>query len=277
MNGKKILSIDEFVEFINSEKNKKQNVSPQITEEEKPQSVTSKPIISIKAGDFVEDRYGNRYVVTDVTTNYKVADAIDDWDQISKFKDRTDVIFVIVWAKEEHTKKLVFVFGIDDDNAVRKVISKSLSGEDELTKIFKAACEELEDSGKLDKFKNKWRIFIDKVRTGKITNERHVMAEILDDFGLNDLLRKSKMIVAESVSLDSLIGDNVYTITLDGETCYICPKTGETDTTVYKDEKCKDAIKKDNKDLTVKIKTLFNIDKYLAHATTTDEPTDSGN
>lgn len=187
MKTKKILSIDEYVEKMKSKdvEDSPKDVKP-IEEESKAKLPTIKP------GDFVEDRYGNHYEVADVTTDWKKADEFDDWDQVKKHKDSEKVNFVIVWAKEHKDKKLVFVYGIEDDYAVRKIDITDLTGVDKMTKIFNAVCDNLDIEAERNRFKDKWRRFMDMVRAGKIANEQYVMMEILDDFKQTGVLANLK-------------------------------------------------------------------------------------
>lgn len=265
----KILSIDEFIDSLKNPKQAKP------IKEETQKLIPPKKPVDIKAGDVVEDRYGNKFEVTEVTTDFEKADAVDDWDQISKFKDKEDITYVIVWSNETKTKKLVYVIGSDDDMSVRKLITKSIEKSDLHTDIFKNACARLEDSQELSAFKSKWRKFIDKVRTGKITNDRHIMMEILDDFNLTDLVTKKTVEtkLLEKIELGDTLDVNVYELVIDGKSYYINPKNNETETSVYVDRTCETPLKDGDKTKTVKIKPIFGVDNYIYDATSTEEPT----
>lgn len=112
MAKKSILSINEFVEHIRTtyESNRTNSLihtNLQLNE-------------SIEPGDFVEDSYGNKYKVYKTTKDFNIAAADANCEQISKFKDK-DVLFVIVWANEQKESKFVFVHGIKDKYAVKRV------------------------------------------------------------------------------------------------------------------------------------------------------------
>lgn len=264
---RKILKIDEFIKQMKEGSLDKQN-SKKI--EEDAFSPEPKPKhIDINPGDFVEDMYGNRYEVESTTTNFDEADEVDVWDNISKFKDKKDVIFVIVWAREDKEKKFAFVCNVDDPAAVRKIDVKNLQEDDYLQKIYKKALDSIDNIDVANRFKTKWRSFMDKVRTGKIRNEKYIMREILDDFELLHLLKKKSSVKESAINeskkplLGDEIGDDKFDVSYGDETFYIQVKDGETDVKVYSDEEMKKPVKDGEDTLTFKVKDLFGIDKYV--------------
>lgn len=147
----------------------------------------------LEKGDYVEDRFGNVYEVIKTTKSYSEADSIDDWDQISKFKDNPRATFVIVWAKPTKQKKLVFVYGVKDDTyGVKKVDKKDKDAEDVYTLTFRKACK-LMDDGKVESFKKRWRKYVDLVRNGEIGSEKDekiILNQLLKDYGVLDKFNK---------------------------------------------------------------------------------------
>lgn len=264
---RKILTIDEFVEQMEKDKSANSSDASHDNTGDEPTLKESKSEVP-EPGDFVEDRYGNHYEVYKSTKDFNVADEADDWEQISKYKD-SDVLFVIVWAKEDKEKKFVFVYDVDDEHAVRKVDIKSLDDDDELTKIFKKAVDTIENTSDLDKFKSKWRSFMDKVRAGKIQNEKHIMMEILDDFGIAGVVKEDdkEETVTESAkpALGDILGGEKYDVIYKGETYYIKPEPGESIAIAYTDESFDTVAKEDGQTLTFSIKQLFGVDKWQKH------------
>jgi len=263
---KKILSIDEYLEKIKSEDKTDDKSSKDVKPIEEESKVK---LPAIKVGDFVEDRYGNHYEVADVTSDWKKADEFDDWDQVKKHKDSEKVNFIIVWAKEHKDKKLVFVYGIEDDYAVRKIDITDLTGVDKMTKIFNAVCDNLDIESERNRFKDKWRRFMDMVRAGKIANERYVMMEILDDFKQTEVLanlkkpKKSKQVnEKESPQLGDVLDDGIYDVMYKNDTYYIKPKVGDKKVFAYVDANLSNTVKINGKTLMFKIKDLFGVEKW---------------
>lgn len=266
---KKILSIDEYIEKMKSEQSSNSADLDKPKTETKPLSEEKKPNLpDLKVGDFVEDKYGNRYEVSEITKDFKVADDFDDWEQVSKYKDKEDITFVIVWAKEEKEKKFVFVYGVEDDYAVRKVDAPELNSDDKLTKTFKAVCDFIKDDVELQKFKNKWRKFMDLVRAGKIPNEKYIMMEILDDFNATsvvDEVTKPKVqesLLESSAALGDSLPNGIYDVKYKNEVYYIHPKVGDTKMFAYRDKDLQNVIKLDGKTLMFTVKELFGVEKW---------------
>ena len=280
MNNKRILSIDEFVAKMKADNETPtgEQTKPKHIEEE--EVIKSKPNLpELKKGNIVEDRYGNRYEVCEITKDYTVADTVDDWEQIKKYKDDKDVTFVIVWAKESKEKKFVFVYGVVDDYAVRKIDTKHIDEEDKLTKVYKEVCNRIDDTEVLADFKRRWRKFMDLVRGGKISNEKHIMLEILDDFKMTDIVKKTEKpkveeetkltkhtLINEGEDIKPALGDmiekNVYEVILKGITYYVHPKNGDTEVIAFTTKDLTTAVKINDKDLTFKVKDLFGLEKW---------------
>ena len=217
----KVLFFDDFIKQHKDDEDKikkleleKLKKHDETKVEEKKEEVK---LPKLQPGDFVKDKYGNTYEVIKTTKDFKEADEIDDWDQISKFKDNPDATFVIVWAKKTKQKKLVFVYGIDDDDDIYSV--KKTDGakkEDFYTKTFRKACEEV-DEDKLETFKRKWRKFIDMVRDGSIKDkkeEKLVLNQILSDFGILEALKKEEE--KKDKKIEESIQSGIYIIEEDG-------------------------------------------------------------
>lgn len=193
-----VLKFDDFIKKHkqdSADKMKKLNLD-KLDEPKKSKKVEEeeeKELPKLDEGDYVKDRYGNTYEVIKTTKSFKEADEIDDWDQISKFKDNPDVTFVIVWARSTKQKKLVFVYGVDDDMySVKKTDKKDK--EDFFTQTFRKACAEV-DEDKLENFKKRWRKFIDMVRDGEIKDkkdEKLILNQILSDFKILSIIKKEE-------------------------------------------------------------------------------------
>lgn len=211
----KVLSFDDFLKKRKDDKKENRLEKLSIDEPKKEEKKKEKEDVDeseekelpkLSEGDYVKDRYGNTYEVIKTTKSFKEADDIDDWDQISKFKDNPDVTFVIVWAKSTKQKKLVFVYGVDDDMySVKKTDCKSK--EDFFTQTFRKACAEV-DEKKLGTFKKRWRKFIDMVRDGSISSKRDeelILNQILSDFNILSIIKKAEK--KKGKELDSVTGD----------------------------------------------------------------------
>lgn len=268
----RILSIEEFTKK-QSEENRNISIVSSSNKAKEIVEDTSAPVITkqckLKPGDFVEDRYGNNYEVVNTTNDWRKADEFDDWDQVSKYKDRDDVEFVIVWAKEQKEKKLVFVFGIEDPHAVRKIDITELNGIDRMTKIFNAVCDNIDNESERSKFKDKWRRFMDMIRAGKIANEKYVMMEILDDFKQTKVLKtidtppaKKEINEAAKPELCDSLPNGIYDVLYKNKVYYVKPKPGDTKLFAYIDSNLTNTVKKDGKTLMFTVKDLFGVEKW---------------
>ena len=217
----KVLFFDDFIKQHKDDEDKLKKLQLQKLKTHDEKKVVEskeeeKKLPKLQPGDYVKDKYGNTYEVIKTTKDFKEADEIDDWDQISKFKDNPDATFVIVWAKKTKQKKLVFVYGVDDEDDIYSVKkADNNKKEDFYTKTFRKGCEEV-DEKQLEAFKRKWRKFIDAVRDGSIKDkkeEKLVLNQILSDFGILEIIKKEEK--EKDKKIEESVQSGIYIVEAD--------------------------------------------------------------